>query len=62
MCGNEVGETNAWLDRFFSSLFGKPVPGIALFALSLIDTQACRSYPVMAEQVVRTEAEKAAAK
>ena len=56
------GKQTHGLDRFFSSLYGKPVPGIALFALSLIDTQARRSYPVMAEQVVRTEEEKAAAK
>lgn len=55
------GKQTHGLDRFFSSLFGKPVPGIALFALSLIDTEARRSYPVMAEQVVRTEEEKAAA-
>jgi hypothetical protein len=53
------GKQNHRLDRFFPSLFGKPVPGIALFALSLIDTEARRSYPVMAEQVVRTEEEKA---
>lgn len=56
------GKQTHGLDRFFSSLYGKPVPGIALFALSLIDTEARRSYPVMAEQVVRTEEEKAAAK
>jgi putative transposase len=56
------GKQTHGLDRFFSSLFGKPVPGIALFALSLIDTVARRSYPVMAEQVVRSEEEKAAAK
>jgi hypothetical protein len=56
------GKQTHGLDRFFSSLFGKPVPGIALFALSLIDAEARRSYPVMAEQVVRSEEEKAAAK
>lgn len=56
------GKRTHGLDRFFSSLFGKPVPGIALFALSLIDVQGGRSYPVMTEQVVRTEEEKLAAK
>lgn len=56
------GKQTHGLDRFFSSLFGKPVPGIALFALSLIDVQERRSYPVMTEQVVRTQEEKVAAK
>ena len=56
------GELTHGLDRFFSSLFGKPVPSLAFFALSLINTRERRSYPVMVEQVVRTEVEKAAAK
>lgn len=56
------GKQTHGLDRFFSSLFGKPVPGIAFFGLSLIDVQERRSYPVMTEQVVRTEEEKTAAK
>lgn len=56
------GKLTHGLDRFFSSLFGKAVPSVALFALSLINTRERRAYPVMAEQVIRTEAEKAAAK
>jgi putative transposase len=50
------------LDRFFSSLFGKPVPSVALFALSLVNCRERRAYPVLVEQVIRTEAEKTAAK
>lgn len=56
------GKETYGLDRFFSSLFGKPVPSLAFFTLSLINTRERRSYPVMVEQVVRSEAEKAAAK
>lgn len=56
------GKQTYGLDRFFSSLFNKPVPGLAFFTLSLINTRERRSYPMMVEQVVRTEEEKAAAK
>jgi hypothetical protein len=38
------------------------VPSIAIFALSLIDVAERRSYPIRVEQVIRSEAEKAAAK
>jgi putative transposase len=65
--GDEVIVTKAGthtygLDRFFSSLYGKPVPGLAFFTLSLISTQARRSFPVRVEQVIRSDAEKAASK
>jgi putative transposase len=56
------GKLTHGLDRFFSSIFGKPVLSVALFALSLVNTRERRAYPVMVEQVVRTETEKAAAK
>lgn len=67
MAGDECvvtksGQKTHGLDRFFSSLYGKPIPAVCFFALSLISTQERRSYPTMVEQRVRTEAEKAAAK
>jgi putative transposase len=67
LVGDEVVATKAGkhthgLDRFFSSLYGKPVPGLAFFALSLVSTQQRRSFPVRVEQVVRSDAEKAASK
>lgn len=58
----KAGKSTHGLDRFFSSLYGKPVPGLAFFALSLIDVGQRRSYPIMVEQTVRTEEEKATAK
>ncbi len=67
LVGDEVVATKAGkqthgLDRFFSSLYGKPVPGLAFFALSLVSVQQRRSFPIRVEQVVRSEAEKAASK
>jgi putative transposase len=50
------------LDRFFASLYGKPVPGLAFFTLSCVSTQERRSFPVRMEQVVRSDADKAASK
>jgi IS4 transposase len=55
------GKKTYGIDRFFSSLYGKPVPSLAFFALSLVHVEARRSYPIMVEQVIRTEEEKEAA-
>jgi len=52
------GRKTYGLNRFFSSLYGKPVPGLSFFSLSLISVKARTSYPVMTEQVVRAEEEK----
>jgi putative transposase len=67
LAGDEVVVTKAGkhtygLDRFFASLYGKPVPGLAFFALSLVSVQGRRSFPMRVEQVVRSDAEKAARK
>ena len=67
LVGDEVVATKAGkithgLDRFFSSLYGKPVPGLAFFTLSLVSIQQRRAFPVRVEQVVRSDAEKAASK
>ena len=67
LVGDEVVATQAGqhthgLDRFFASLYGQPVPGLAFFTLSCVSTQARRSFPVRVEQVVRSDAAKAASK
>jgi len=67
LAGDEVvvtkaGKETSGLDRFYSSLYGKPVPGLSFFALSLVDLSERRSFPIRIEQVLRTEAEKAASK
>ena len=55
------GKCTHGLDRFFSSLYGKTVPGLAFFALSLVSTKERCSFPMRIEQVVKSDAEKAAA-
>ena len=67
LAGDEVVVTKAGkhthgLERFFASLYGKPVPGLAFFALSLVSVQERRSFPIRVEQVVRSDAERAASK
>jgi putative transposase len=65
LAGDEVVVTKAGkhphgLDRFCASLYRKPVPGLAFFTRSLVSTQDRRSFPLYVEQVVRSDAEKAA--
>ncbi len=55
----KAGKTTHGLDRFFSSLFGKPVPGLAFLAFSLVSVQERKSFPLLVEQVVRSDEEKA---
>jgi len=52
------GKKSYGLDRFFSSLYGKPVPGLSFFSLSLISVKERTSYPVLMEQVVKEKEEK----
>jgi hypothetical protein len=56
----KAGKHTHGLDRFCASLYGKPVPGLAFFTLSLVSVQQRRSFPLRREQVVRSDAEKAA--
>jgi putative transposase len=58
----KAGKHTPGLDRFFASLYGKPVPGLAFFALSLISTTDRKSFPIAVEQVLRTPEERAASK
>lgn len=54
------GKATFGLDRFFASLAGKVIPSLAFFALSLIDVEQRRAYPTAVEQVICSEADKAA--
>ncbi len=51
----KAGKKTYGLDRFFSSLYGKAVPGVGFLSLSLISVNARKSYPVLTEQVVKVE-------
>jgi putative transposase len=64
LAGDEVVVTKAGkhtygLGRFFSSVDGKPVPGLAFFTCSLVSVRARRAFPVRVEQVVRSATEQA---
>ena len=61
LVGDEVVATKAGkhthgLDRFFSSLYGKPVPGLAFFTLSLVSISNGARSRFTSEQVVRGRA------
>ena len=58
----KAGKRTHGLDRFFSSLYGKPIPGLAFFAFSLVSVQERKSYPLLVEQRVRSGEEKEAAR
>ena len=67
LAGDEVVVTKAGkktygLDRFFASIYQHPVPGLAFFSLALVSTTERRAFPIRLDQVVRTDAEKAASK
>lgn len=67
LAGDEVvvskaGKRSFGLDRFFSSLYGRPVKGLCFFSLSLVSVKRRSAYPLLAQQVVRTAEEKAATK
>lgn len=53
----KAGPATYGVDRFFSSIFGRPVPGIALFALALVSRTERHAFPVQIEQIVRSAAD-----
>ena len=63
LAGDEVvvtksGKKTHGLGRFFSSLYDRPVPGLAFFCLSLVSVEQRQSSPVRLEQVIRPTKEK----
>jgi hypothetical protein len=67
LAGDEVvvskaGDETYGKDCIFSSLAQRPIPGLAFFAFALINIRLRRSSPIKVEQIVRSEAEKAACK
>ena len=61
LAGDEVvvsksGKKTYGLDRFFSSLYGKAVPGLCFLSLSLISVKGRHSYPLRLEPVVKEAA------
>jgi hypothetical protein len=58
----KAGRETHGLDHFFSSLHHRVVKGIAIFSVSIVSVDERRAYPLQTEQIIRTEAEKTAAK
>ena len=62
LAGDEVvvsksGKQTHGLERFFSSVFGRTIPGLCFLSLSLISVQRRCSYPLRLEPVVKATAE-----
>src|SRR5919107_1912681 len=49
----KAGKTTYGLDRFFSSIYGKAVPGLCFLSLSLLSAKRRTSYPVVTEQLCK---------
>ena len=50
---SKSGQSTYGLSRFFSSVYGKTIPGLGFFSLSLVSVKERRSYPLVMEQIVR---------
>lgn len=53
----KAGKKTHGLDRFFSSIYNRVVPGLSFFALSLVSVETGRSHPLAIEQVVKPKQE-----
>jgi putative transposase len=53
----KAGKKTFGLDRFYSSLFGKPVPGLSFFVFSLVSTKLRISLPIMVKQMFHPKEE-----
>jgi DDE superfamily endonuclease len=54
----QSGKTTHGLDRFFSSLSGKVVPGLGFLSLSLMSVKRRVSYPVRMEPIEKAHTAK----
>ena len=52
---SKSGQSTYGLSRFFSSVYGKTIPGLAFLGLSLVSVKERRSYPMLMEQIVRSD-------
>lgn len=51
---SKSGKKTHGLDRFFSSIYNKPIPGISFFTLALVSVSDGVSHPMLTEQVVKS--------
>lgn len=59
---SKAGKQTFGLDRFFSGIQQRVIRSVAFFAISIIDVEKGRLYPIELKQVIRSEEEKAARK
>ncbi len=64
LAGDEVviskaGEKSYGIDRFFSSLYEKPILGLSFFTLSLVSIEQRKAFPISVEQVIKPKEDKA---
>ena len=59
---SKAGKETHGLDRFFSGLQQRVIPGLSFFALSLVNVSEEHSYPLQVTQTVKSAAEKVASK
>jgi IS4 transposase len=53
----KAGKKTFGLDRFFSSIYNRVVPGLSFMAFSLVNVTTGRSHPLAIEQVVKPKQE-----
>ena len=51
---SKSGQKTYGLDCFCSSLYGKSIPGLSFLGMSLVSIKDRRSYPMMMEQILRS--------
>lgn len=54
----KAGSHTAGMSKFYSSTHGRPIPGVSMFALSVVEVATKRSYPLCVEQLIETEADR----
>ena len=52
----KAGKHTHGLDRFFSSIFGRPVKGLAFLAFTLVSVKRREAYPIRMEQLTKEKA------
>ncbi len=52
----KAGKQTHGLDRFFSSIYGRPIKGLAFLAFTLVSVNQRKSYPVRMEQLTKEQA------
>ncbi len=52
---SKSGKKTHGINRFYSSMASKPIPGVAVFTIAMANTHQREAIPISYEQVIRTE-------